>query len=304
MRRAAAALAGVAMMAGCVGAGAGPVAQAPVGHPRDLPPPLPVLAGTPPRIEGAAIQGGLVRGTARPGATLTLDGRPVPVAADGRFILGFDRDAGPAALLVQRYHGPAGNMLATETMLTVATRAWRIERVDAPYRAGRTDAEFAAARPAELAQIVAARALATDAAGWRQPLRWPATGRQSGWFGAQRVYQGKPGSYHSGADIAVPTGTPVLAPADGVVILATTRPFTLEGNLLMIDHGSGLNSAILHLSRIDVAVGDHVRQGQPVARSGATGRATGPHVHWGLQWMGAKLDPLLVAGTDADGKGR
>ncbi|GAA3699992.1 M23 family metallopeptidase [Sphingomonas cynarae] len=301
MRRAAAALAGVAVMAGCVGPGPGPgpVAQAPVGHPRELPRPVP--AATPPRIEGAAIQGGLVRGIARPGATLMLDGRPVPVAADGRFILGFDRDAGPAALLVQRYRDPAGTMLATEIMLTVAPRAWRIERVDAPYRAGKTDAEFAAARPAELAQIVAARALVTDAAGWRQPLRWPATGRQSGWFGAQRVYQGKPGSYHSGADIAVPTGTPVLAPADGVVILAAARPFTLEGNLLMIDHGSGLNSAILHLSRIDVAVGDHVRQGQPVARSGATGRATGPHVHWGLQWMGAKLDPLLVAGVGPAG---
>ncbi len=300
MMRIAAALAGAAVLAGCVGPS--PRAPAPVGHPHDPPPPLPVLAGTPPRIEGVAVQGGLVTGTARPGATLTLDGRAVPVAADGRFILGFDRDAGPSALLVQRYRGPAGNPLATETRLAVAPRAWRIERVDAPYRAGKTDAQFAAARPAELAQIVAARARATDAAGWRQRLRWPARGRQSGWFGAQRVYQGKPGSYHSGADVAVPTGTPVLAPADGVVILATPAPFTLEGNLLMIDHGSGLNSALLHLSRIDVRVGDHVRQGQPVALSGATGRATGPHVHWGLQWLGAKLDPLLVAGSSEGGR--
>jgi murein DD-endopeptidase MepM/ murein hydrolase activator NlpD len=295
MRRTAAAFAGVAALAGCVAPG--PVAPAPAVRPSDPRPPLPLPVGTPPRIEGAAMQGGLIRGTARPGATLTLDGKAVPVAADGRFILGFDRDAGPAALLVQSYRGPAGNPLVTETRLAVAPRAWRIERVDAPYRAGKTDAQFAAARPAELAQIVAARAMATDATGWRQPLRWPVTGRQSGWFGAQRVYQGKPGSYHSGADVAVPTGTPVLAPADGVVILASARPFTLEGNLLMIDHGSGLNSAILHLSRIDVAVGDHVRRGQPVALSGATGRATGPHVHWGLQWLGAKLDPLLVAGV-------
>ena len=273
------------------------IGQAPYAHPYSPPPPVPVLAGIPPRIEGAPVQGGLVRGQAQPGATLTLDGRPVPVAADGRFILGFDRDAGPAALLVQRYPGPAGNPLGTDTPLAVAPRDWRIERVDAPYRAGKTSAEFDAARPAELAQIVAARATTTDATGWRQRFRWPVTGRQSGWFGSQRVYQGKPGGYHSGADVAVSTGTPVLAPADGVVILATPAPFTLEGNLLMIDHGSGLNSAILHLSRIDVRVGDHVRQGQPVALSGATGRATGPHVHWSLQWQGAKLDPLLLAGA-------
>ncbi len=293
--RGAALLAAVVALAGCAALPA--VGQAPVAHRDDPAPPLPLLAGVPPRIDGIPTQGGLVQGRAQPGATLTLDGKSVPVAADGRFVLGFDRDAGPSAMLVQRYRGPVGNPLGTDTALTVAPRAWRIERVDAPYRAGRSSAAFEAARPAELAQIAAARAIATDAGGWRQRFRWPVRGRQSGWFGAQRVYQGKPGGYHGGADVAVPTGTPVLAPADGVVILAAAGPFTLEGNLLMIDHGSGLNSALLHLSRIDVRVGDHVRQGQPVALSGATGRATGPHLHWGLQWLGAKLDPLLVAGA-------
>jgi murein DD-endopeptidase MepM/ murein hydrolase activator NlpD len=107
----------------------------------------------------------------------------------------------------------------------------------------------------------------------------------------------EPGSYHSGIDIARPTGTPVVAPADGVVILAADHPFTLEGNLLMIDHGHGLNSAFLHLSRIDVRVGDHVRQGDPIGAVGATGRATGPHLHWSLRWRDTRLDPLLVAGT-------
>jgi len=291
-----AALAGLAMLAGCVAPRA--AVPLPRGDVRVPPPPMPELTGAPSvRLDGQPIQGGLIHGRVRPGTALMLDGQIVPVAGDGAFVIGFDRDAGAAATLTERFRGPAGNPLVAVTPLSVAPRAWRIERVDAPYRAGKTDAEFAAARPAELAQIVAARAMTTDAAGWRQRLRWPAAGRQSGWFGAQRVYQGKPGSYHGGADVAVPTGTPVRAPADGVVILATARPFTLEGNLLMIDHGSGLNSAILHLSRIDVRVGDHVRQGQPVALSGATGRATGPHVHWGLQWRGAKLDPLLVAGV-------
>lgn len=239
------------------------------------------------------MQGGLIRGLAAPGVTaLALDGRPVPLTADGRFLIGFDRDAPPAATLTQ------ASAAGTDTIpLAVAPRAWAIERVNAPYRAGRTDAEFERLRPAELAAIAAARATVTDADGWRQTLRWPAAGRLSGRFGAQRVYQGRPGSYHSGDDIAAPAGTPVTAPADGVVVLAADRPFTLEGNLLLIDHGQGLNSALLHLSRIDVAVGDRLRQGQVVGTVGRTGRVTGAHLHWSLQWRGAKLDPSLVTGT-------
>ena len=240
------------------------------------------------------MQGALVRGRAQPGVTLTLDGRPVAVAADGGFVLGFDRDAPATARLAQRRADRTGDSL--ETVLTVAPRAWRIERVDAAYRAGRTTAEFAALRPGELARIVAARAVVTGAQGWRQTFRWPAAGRQSGWFGAQRVYRGQPGGYHSGADIALPTGAPVRAPADGVVVLAAATPFTLEGRLLIVDHGAGLSSAFLHLSRIDVTEGEAVRQGQVIAAVGATGRVTGPHLHWGVQWRGAKLDPLLVAG--------
>lgn len=259
-------------------------------QPPRVAPPAPLAA---PTLDAYPVQGGLVRGRTMPGVALTLDGRPVPVAADGTFLLGFDRDAAPAARLV----ATRADGTAVTLPLAVAPGDWRIERVDAPYRAGRSSAEFAALRPGELARIAAARARTTDAAGWRQRFVWPARGRQSGWFGAQRVYQGRPGSYHSGADVAVPTGTPVVAPADGVVILAAPAPFTLEGRLLMIDHGMGLSSALLHLSRIDVAVGDHVRQGQPVALSGATGRATGPHLHWGLTWRGARLDPLRVTGT-------
>ena len=117
-----------------------------------------------------------------------------------------------------------------------------------------------------------------------------------GLFGAQRVYRGEPGSYHSGVDVARPTGTPLMAPADGVVVLATPGEFTLEGRLLMIDHGMGLNSAFLHMDRIDVREGDTVRRGQRLGTVGATGRATGPHMHWGMKWADARIDPLLLAG--------
>lgn len=250
------------------------------------------------RWTGQTIQGGLIVATAPRGSvSVTLDGASLPLSPDGRFLVGFDRDAPPQATLIAIL---ADGRRVTQ-LLTVAPRAWRIERLDRLPRFPAPDPVMAQLRPAELAQIVAARAQATSADGWRQPFVWPAIGRISGLFGAQRIYRGEPGSYHSGTDIAKPTGSPVVAPADGVVILAADRPFTLEGNLLMIDHGNGLNSAFLHLSRIAVKVGDAVRQGQTIGEVGATGRATGPHLHWSLRWRDARLDPMLVAGTMPDG---
>ena len=246
------------------------------------------------RLTGTPTQGGLLKGEAPAGtATLTVDSKMVPLARDGRFILGFDRDARPAATLV----AVLGDGRRVEQQLAVAARAWDISRLSTLPKIPLPQPTFDRLRPAELAQIAAARATVTDADGWRQAFRWPTTGRISTLFGSQRIYaNGEAGSYHSGLDIARPTGTAVVAPADGVVILAADHPFTPEGNLLMVDHGMGLNSAFFHLSRIDVKVGDHVRQGQPIGLVGMSGRATGPHLHWSLQWRGAKLDPLLVAG--------
>ena len=245
------------------------------------------------RWTGTPTQGGLIAGTVPAGSvTITLDGQPVEVE-DGRFIAGFDRDAGGQAMLA----AILADGRRIEQPIAVAPRAWRIERLDRLPKFPAPDPVMARLRPAELAQIEAARTQVTAAQGWRQPFHWPAVGRISGLFVAQRIYRGEPGSYHSGVDIARPTGALVVAPADGVVILAADHPFTLEGNLLMIDHGHGLNSAFLHLSRIDVRVGDRVRQGQPIGAIGATGRATGPHLHWSLRWHGARLDPLLAAGA-------
>jgi len=150
-----------------------------------------------------------------------------------------------------------------------------------------------ARRRPELDAIIAARAQETGAQGWRQDFVWPVTGRISGRFGSQRIYRGEPGSYHSGLDIAPGAGTPYVAPADGVVVLVAQAPFSLEGNLLIVDHGAGLNSAFLHSQSIAVREGQRVRQGEVLGRVGSTGRATGPHLHWSLMWRGRRLDPLL-----------
>lgn len=243
---------------------------------------------------GSLIQGGLVIGIAPVGTSLlTLDGATVPVATDGRFLIGLDRDAAREARLVATLED--GSLV--RDVLTIAPRAWDVSRLDSLPKIPVPAPDFARLRPAELAQINAARRGAAETQGWRQMFLWPLTGRISTLFGSQRIYQnGEAGSYHSGIDVARPIGSVVLAPADGVVILASDHPYTLEGNLLMVDHGMGLNSAFLHLSRIDVHVGERVARGQPIALSGMTGRATGPHLHWSLKWRDAKIDPLLVAG--------
>ena len=239
--------------------------------------------------QGAAMVGQVPSGT----ASLTLDGQSVAMDAEGRFLIAFDRDAPAEARLVAHI----ADGVKIERLLAIAPGSWRIEHINAPYRgSASSDAEFERRRPAELAQIAEARRTDRASDGWRQNFIWPVTGRRSGFFGSQRVYQGKPGSYHSGADIAVPAGTPFVAPADGVVVLAAASPFTLEGHLLIVDHGMGLNSAFLHCQRLDVKVGDHVVQGQQLGTVGATGRATGPHMHWGMKWRDARLDPGKLAG--------
>lgn len=254
---------------------------------------MPDVAGNDLVFDGPLIQGGVVLGTAPAGTRrIRFADADVPVGADGRFIIGFDRDAGPTALIA----AIGANGRETLRTLTVQPRAWRIERLDTLPRFAQPSEEFQRRRPGELAQIAAARAMDAKSNGWRQRFTWPVTGRISGLFGSQRIYKGEPGAYHGGVDVARPAGTPVVAPADGLVILAVESPFTLEGLLLMVDHGMGLNSAFLHLSRIDVKVGDVVRRGQRIGAIGMTGRATGPHLHWGMRWRGAKVDPLLVAG--------
>ena len=244
-------------------------------------------------------QGGWARGVVRSDVTaLSLDDKAVPFDKQGNFFIAFDRDALAAATLSARNpHSNIGQMA-----LAIAPGEWQIEQIDAPFHPpAMPDETFERIRKEELARIDAARAKDTGAQGWRQSFVWPVRGRISGRFGAQRVYRGTPGSYHSGIDIATgASGTPYLAPADGVVVLAATGanggPFTLEGNLLMIDHGMGLSSAFLHSEMLLVGEGERVTQGQPIGHIGQTGRATGPHLHWSLRWHEARLDPALLAG--------
>jgi murein DD-endopeptidase MepM/ murein hydrolase activator NlpD len=241
------------------------------------------------------VQGSVSVARAPSGATSVLfNGSQIPLTADGFFLVGFDRDAENSASLV----ATLADGKRVEQYLPVKPGNWQIQHVSAnPLGGAKTTAEFQARRGPELARINAARARAVESDGWRQDFVWPLRGRISGRFGAQRIYNGSPGSYHSGLDIAMPAGTPFVAPADGVVVLAAKDAFTLEGHLLMIDHGMGLNSAFLHCSELLVEEGQHVRQGQVIGKVGATGRASGPHLHWGMKWNAARVDPLNLLTT-------
>jgi murein DD-endopeptidase MepM/ murein hydrolase activator NlpD len=251
----------------------------------------PVISGPTTFVfQGQQTQGGWIRGQA-PGGTrsATLDGQPLALDAQGRFFAAFDRDAGPIATLSAQLSD--GRTISSP--LTISPREWQIERVNVARAPGGATEAFMALRRPELARIEAARARHSASDGWRQSFIWPVEGRISGRFGSQRIYRGEPAAYHSGLDIAPGAGVPYVAPADGVVVLAAQSPFTLEGNLLIIDHGMGLNSAFLHSSRLAVKEGEVVRQGQLLGYVGATGRATGPHLHWSIKWRDARLDPLL-----------
>ncbi|WP_254602096.1 M23 family metallopeptidase [Sphingomonas bacterium] len=283
---------------------AGCTRQAQVGGPR-TPPPLPghPLEPPPPQtvpaslfnLHGEITQGALLTGTVPQGtALLLLDGKPVRfVAEDGRFIIGLNRDAASSALLEARLAD--GRLLRLP--LTVSPRQWDISNLSTLSRGTSPSPAYQRIRAAEQQQITAGKNADSDTAGWRQQFRWPTTGRISTLFGSQRIYAGGvAGAYHGGIDIARPTGTPVYAPADGVITLAASHPFSLEGNLVLIDHGFGLISAMMHLSKIEVTQGQRITRGQEIGLVGMTGRATGPHLHWGLTWKDARIDPLLVAG--------
>ena len=244
-------------------------------------------------LNKAPEQGALALGHVPPHTKrLVIDGRDVRFAPDGLFAVGFGREYAPSTLMTV-FLDDGRNVSERHIVLK---HHWDISNLSTVPHHAQSDAEFQARRPAELAQIATGRPVNGISLGWRQHFVWPVHGPITTHFGAERIYSGVSGGPHSGVDVGVPQGTPVYAPADGVITLVADHPFTLEGNLLMMDHGLSVNSAFLHLSKIIVQKGDVIHQGQLLGYSGMTGRASGPHLHWGMKWMDEKIDPMSLVG--------
>lgn len=243
-------------------------------------------------LRGDWEQGAVIVGQAAPGSTVTLDGRALSVSPQGLFVFAFDRDAkGEAVLKLTPRAGPAD-----VERHAIAPRAWDIQRVEGvPDKYVNPPPETQRRIEAEAARIAATKKRDSSNVDFAEPFVWPATGRISNVFGGQRIFNGTPKSPHYGVDIAVPEGTPVKAPAGGTVSLADPDLY-YTGGTVIIDHGHGLQSVLVHQSKLLVKTGDVVRQGEVVGLSGMTGRATGPHLHWGLYWFDQHVDAQKFAG--------
>ena len=241
-------------------------------------------------LAGRIEQGGLVVGMAAPGAKVTYGDRSIPVTEDGRFLLGIDRDAPASAELVVIFPNGAKEV----QKLTIAPRAWNIEKVDGvPQKLVTPDPDTLKHILAENKLMVAARAQLDLTPYFQSGLIRPAEGRISGVFGSQRILNGTPGSFHAGLDIAGPIGTPIRATADGVVVLRHEM-MIMTGSTVVLNHGYGLQTVYIHMSAIKVADGQRVKQGDVIGEIGMTGRANGPHLHFGVTWFDTRLDPETV----------
>lgn len=232
----------------------------------------------------------MIIGTADPGASVQYGGRSLRVSPGGRFVFAVGRDA-VGTVTVTVNEPVAGKK---PYVVNILPRDWPIETIDGvPPDTVNPPPEIAARIAREQSLVAAVRTRDDAREDFARAFIWPVQGRISGRFGNQRVYNGTPKSPHSGMDIAAASGTPVKAPAAGTITFASPSLY-LTGGTVVIDHGAGVSSNFLHLSRIDVKVGDRVEQGQVFAAVGATGRATGPHLHWGMNWFDVRIDPLLV----------
>ena len=253
----------------------------------------PAVAETGMRLDGPRTQGGLLRGQVPPGSTVRYEGEAVRVSGDGWFLIGFGRDAPPDAELVVVF--PDGRR--ERRVLRVEPREYDIQRIDGlpPRKVTPRSKEDLARIAADVRMVKQARAIDDPRTDFLGGFRWPIKGRISGVYGSQRILNGEPRRPHFGIDIAAPTGTKVAAPADGVVTMVHPDMF-FSGGTMIVDHGHGLSSAFLHLSRIRVEKGERVVQGQTIAEVGSTGRSTGPHLDWRINLFDRRLDPALLVG--------
>lgn len=240
-------------------------------------------------LEGEWVQGALLKGQTRPGSRVQFLGNEVYVNEQGEFILGLGRDTPPEVDVLVQHPGAA----PIRYRYGVTQRDYDVQHVDGVEQKyvepSAADVQRIEQDNRDLAQ---ARRLREPRADFAQGFIWPLQGPVTGVYGSQRVFNGVPKQPHYGLDIAAPTGTLVKAPAAGKVTLA--KDLYYSGWTLLIDHGQGLSSAFLHLNQVLVKEGQQVAQGEVIAEVGATGRVSGPHLDWRMNWLDQRLDVQLL----------
>lgn len=251
--------------------------------------PLGVRASVPPRytLLGSKEQGSLVIGKADGLSSVKLDGKLLSVSPRGAFAFGLEyKQTDPARLVLKFADGET-----QRADIAPVVRTYDIQRIDGlPEKYVSPPEEIVKRIQRENAMVAAVRKADSDGIGFAEPFLWPAKGIMSGVFGSQRILNGDPKSPHFAVDIAAPEGTPIIAPADGVVVLAEPD-FYLTGGTTVLDHGHGVFTSYSHQNELQVKVGDRIAQGSQIGLVGKKGRATGPHLHWGMNWFQVRLDP-------------
>ncbi|MDT0594428.1 M23 family metallopeptidase [Aestuariibacter sp. P117] len=253
--------------------------------------PLAIFAQTQPILEGDFTQGSLVRGKLDTGAKVFLNDKAIKVSKKGHFVFGFGRDAA----LTQTLSWQLADETKQQTLqITLSKREYKIDKITGVSQKYVSPATEVLERiRKENSAIANARAVFTNSIDFTQDFILPAEGRISGVYGSQRYFNGEPRRPHFGLDIANITGTPVIAPAAGIVRLAHDDMY-YSGGTLILDHGFGVSSTFIHLSKIHVQEGEKIEQGKLIAEIGATGRVTGPHLDWRINWFRERLDPALL----------
>ncbi len=243
-------------------------------------------------LQGNFTQGGLVIGSTEPGNSVYLDDRKLHLTRDGKFVFGFGRDAQPEALL--RIETPEGKM--DSKTLKVTKRSYQTQYIhDLQAQKVTPDPKYFPRIQKEGRMVRKARETDSSKRDFAEPFIWPLYGPITGVYGSQRVLNGKPRRPHYGIDVACPKHTLVRAPASGEVKLAQDDLF-FSGGTLIIDHGHGISSSFLHLEKLRVKRGDQVQQGNIIGEVGATGRVTGTHLDWRVNWFEKRLDPGFLVG--------
>ena len=246
-------------------------------------------------LSGNAVEGGLIIARTDPANQIMLGDDAIEISENGVFVIGFHRDSDAPATL--RIIAPDESVKTS--LLSPRQRDYNIQRIDGLKSTMVTPPATVLARIKSDGDAVrAARQRHAPLGDFWRGFDWPALGRISGIYGSQRILNGQPRQPHYGIDIAAPTGTPVYAPASGVVTLVKDLYFS--GWTVVIAHGLGVNSSFLHLDRVDVDTDMLVERGGLIGAIGATGRATGPHLDWRIDWRGRRIDPELLVGAMPD----